>query len=332
MCGNCDHESPPELTLPTLAVSRRRLLVGVAGLTAGVGVGALGLAAPAAAAYAPVWSNPTLGTLTSGYKTPSRPTHMGWDIANSQGTPVYALASGTVRDIKTNSYPGDTTSGPLPGRTGNSVHINHADSYFSYYGHLHRVLVSKGQQVFCGQLIGLMGTTGNSTGPHLHFEIHRPRLTSMDPRVFLANRGISLGSTAPVASTGWPSVSQGTTSWRVRVIQHLLRGRGYTSVAADGYFGPVTNTTVRSFQSSRGLYVDGVVGPICWAALILPLRQGNSGESVRGLQTALNAYGHGLVVDGSFGSVTVNAVKSFQGSHNLVADGVVGPITWNILI
>ncbi|MFI6229784.1 peptidoglycan-binding protein [Micromonospora echinospora] len=321
----CENDHP--VGMSGLTVSRRTVF---AALGVGIGIGAVGLPTAASAAVAG-WSNPTLGTLTSGYQTPSRPGHLGWDVANSQGTPVYAVAAGTVRDIRTGSYPGDPTSGPLPGRTGNSVHIDHADSYFSYYGHLHRVLVSDGQRVSCGQLIGLMGTTGNSTGPHLHFEIHRPRLTSTDPRTFLANRGISLGATAPVGTTGWPSVSQGTTSWTARVIQYLLRGRGVSTVV-DGYFGPGTASSVRTFQSSKGLYVDGLVGPITWTALILPLQQGNSGDLVRGLQTALNARGASVVVDGAFGAQTTTAVRNFQSSRGLVVDGLVGPVTWSTLI
>lgn len=307
---------------------RRRTLFAALGV--GVGAGALGLPNPAMAAVGS-WSNPTLGTLTSGYKTASRPGHTGWDIANSQGTPVYAAAAGTVRDIRTNSYPGDTTSGPLPGRTGNSVHLNHGDNYFSYYGHLYRVLVSVGQTISAGQLVGLMGTTGNSTGPHLHFEIHLPRLTTLDPRVFLANRGIALGSTAPLGSTGYPGVSQGASGWVPTVIQYLVRARGI-SVVVDGVYGPVTASAVKSFQSSRGLYADGYVGPITWTALILPLREGNSGDLVRGLQTALNARGASIPVDGAFGSVTANAVRSFQSRNGLVVDGLVGPVTWSVLI
>ncbi|MEV0392028.1 peptidoglycan-binding protein [Polymorphospora rubra] len=319
---------PSRSRWPRDVVASRRTLL--AALGAGIGAGALGLPGPAAAAGPGTWTNPTRGTLTSGYKTPSRPGHLGWDVAAAQGTPVYAAAAGTVRDIRTGSYPGDQTSGPLPGRTGNSVHLNHVDSFFTYYGHLHRVLVSPGQQISCGQLIGLMGTTGNSTGPHLHFEIHRPRLTSTDPRVFLANRGISLGSTAPLGSTGWPSVSGGT-GWVQRTIQYLLRGRG-VSVVVDGYFGPGTASAVRTFQSGRGLYVDGLVGPITWTALILPVQQGSSGDVVRAAQTALNARGASLLVDGAFGAVTAAAVRSFQSANGLLADGQVGPLTWSVLI
>ncbi|MEU1810676.1 peptidoglycan DD-metalloendopeptidase family protein [Micromonospora sp. WMMD1076] len=310
------------------APARRRTVL--AALATGVGAGVVGLPSPALAAVAG-WSNPAHGTLTSGYKTPSRPTHLGWDVANSQGTPVYATADGTVRDVKTNSYPGDTSSGPLAGRTGNSVHLNHADSYFSYYGHLHRVLVGVGQRISCGQLIGLMGTTGNSTGPHLHFEIHHPRLTSLDPRVFLAARGIALGSTAPVGSTGYPSVGQGASGWVPRVIQYLVRARGI-SVVVDGAYGPGCAASVRSFQIDRGLYADGLVGPITWTALVLPLREGNSGDLVRGLQTALNARGASLLVDGGFGAVTSSAVRAFQSRSGLVADGLAGPVTWSVLI
>lgn len=313
-------------------IGRRAFLTAV---TAGVGLGATALPGLATADVDVLavagWSNPTLGRLTSGYKTPERPTHTGWDVANDQGTPVYALAAGTVRDIRTGSYPGDPTYGPLPGRTGNSVHINHANSYFSYYGHLYTVLVSPGQRIACGQLVGLMGATGQATGPHLHFEIHRPRLTTLNPRTFLSDRGIALGSTAPVGTTGWPAYSQGVTTWRVKVAQHLLNARGY-GLLPDGYFGAVTTNAVKDFQRRRGLYVDGQIGPITWTALILPARQGDSGNIVKGVQEALNAYGYGLLVDGGFGTVTDTAVKNFQSSHGLYADGDVGPLTWCTLI
>ncbi|XTZ16160.1 peptidoglycan-binding domain-containing protein [Micromonospora echinospora] len=89
---------------------------------------------------------------------------------------------------------------------------------------------------------------------------------------------------------------------------------------------------MRTFQSSKGLYVDGVVGPITWTALILPLQQGNSGDLVRGLQTALNARGASVVVDGAFGAQTTTAVRNFQSSRGLVVDGLVGPVTWSTLI
>lgn len=105
---------------------------------------------------------PTKGTCTAGwpkYRSGSR--HTGVDIANSTGTPIYAWKSGTVTDTY-NGY-------------GHSVYITHDDGIsMSIYGHNSKVLVTKGQKVKMGEKIALMGSTGNSTGPHLHFEV-RPK-------------------------------------------------------------------------------------------------------------------------------------------------------------
>ena len=84
--------------------------------------------------------------------------HDGIDFAGSYGTPVYASRSGNV-----------ASSGYDPS-AGNYVIIDHGDGYYSYYLHLSSILVSSGN-VSAGQTIGLMGTTGNSTGVHLHFGI-----------------------------------------------------------------------------------------------------------------------------------------------------------------
>ena len=295
--------------------------LGVGGFTAG-GLGASeAFAAPTAG-----WSNPALGRLTSGYKSAARPGHLGWDVANYGGTPIYATASGTVRDIFTGRTPGDKTQGPLPGRTGNSVHINHPNSLFSYYGHLTKVLVSKGQKISCGQLVGTMGTTGNSTGNHLHFEIHSPRLSTTNPRTFLSNRGISLGSTASVGSAGWPTLKSGASGGKVKMLQRLLNhwGRG---LAVDGDFGSVTVAAVKTTQGQRGLVKDGEVGPITWTGVLLPVTGGN-GKVQGAAQEGLNLHGYKLVVDGNFGAKSVAAAKNFQSKKGLYADGEVGPLTW----
>ena len=98
--------------------------------------------------------------------------------------------------MRTNSYPGDLRTGLLPGRTGNGIIINHADGYRTYYGHLYSVRVAVGQRVSPGEHIGAMGTTGNSTGPHLHFQVHRaaPPLssaTTVDALAFLRAAGLN---------------------------------------------------------------------------------------------------------------------------------------------
>ena len=85
--------------------------------------------------------------------------HNGVDLANSQGTPIYAARSGKV------------TVATYGGTYGYYVTINHGDGYSSLYAHMTHYTVSKGQTVKKGDVIGYMGSTGRSTGPHLHFSI-----------------------------------------------------------------------------------------------------------------------------------------------------------------
>ncbi|MCD0482287.1 peptidoglycan-binding protein [Streptacidiphilus sp. ASG 303] len=126
-------------------------------------------------------------------------------------------------------------------------------------------------------------------------------------------------------------VQQGQTGERVRTVQYLLNARG-SSLTVDGSFGPATDTAVRSFQSSHGLTVDGVVGTATWQALVTTVQQGSSGPAVSAVQSQLNAHGSSLTVDGSFGPATDTAVRSFQSSHGLTVDGVVGTATWQALV
>jgi len=100
----------------------------------------------------------------------------------------------------------------------------------------------------------------------------------------------------------------------------------------DGVFGSGTTSAVRSFQSSQGLAVDGVVGSQTWQALVVTVQQGSTGPAVRAVQSQLNAHGSSLTVDGVFGSGTTSAVRSFQSSHGLAVDGIVGSQTWQALV
>lgn len=118
------------------------------------------------------------------------------------------------------------------------------------------------------------------------------------------------------------------------------------NLAVDGKFGSGTEQAVRFFQSGTGLNPDGVVGRQTWDALYAAyaaahgegeqypgtaMRSGNSGATVRSLQTRLNTKGAALTLDGSYGSKTVSAVQTFQRANRLTADGVVGRQTWNAL-
>ncbi len=128
------------------------------------------------AATPSIW--PTGGEVTSRFgwrNSPwgdSRELHQGIDIANSLGAPVFATADGEV-----------VQSG-WSGGYGNIVQISHGNGIETIYGHNSRVLVNAGQYVKKGQVIANLGSTGRSTGPHLHYEI-RVNGTAVDPIRFL---------------------------------------------------------------------------------------------------------------------------------------------------
>ncbi|MFD9375820.1 LysM peptidoglycan-binding domain-containing M23 family metallopeptidase [Streptomyces sp. NPDC059999] len=108
--------------------------------------------------------------------------HTGVDFIASSGTTVKAVGAGTV------------VSAGWGGAYGNEVVIRHADGRYSQYGHMSSLSVSTGQSVTPGQRIGLSGSTGNSSGPHLHFEIRTgPSYGSdVDPLAYLRSKGVSI--------------------------------------------------------------------------------------------------------------------------------------------
>ena len=108
-----------------------------------------------------IW--PTTGVVTSPYglRWGGTDFHPGMDIANDMGTPIVATADGVVEYAGWNS-----------GGYGNMVDINHGNGIMTRYGHASQVVVSVGQHVKRGQLIAYMGSTGFSTGPHVHYEVH----------------------------------------------------------------------------------------------------------------------------------------------------------------
>ena len=104
--------------------------------------------------------------------------HTGIDIASNQGTAVYASDGGTV------------TLAGWNGGYGNCIMIDHGNGYVTLYGHLSSISVSVGQTVSQGATIGAVGSTGNSTGPHLHFEVLKNG-TRIDPEQFFSGLTIS---------------------------------------------------------------------------------------------------------------------------------------------
>ena len=107
-----------------------------------------------------------------GHTWDTYPGHNGIDIsfADCYGEPVYAVAAGTVRYIQDGWTPAHGVGGMWS--FGNSVFIEHGDGWISAYGHLSALAVASGETVTQGQLIGYIGSTGNSTGPHLHLALY----------------------------------------------------------------------------------------------------------------------------------------------------------------
>ncbi|CCH87376.1 Peptidase M23 [Modestobacter italicus] len=123
------------------------------------------------------------GRVTSCFGSRWGTNHNGVDIAAPIGTPIYAPDAGVVLQ-----------AGPANG-FGLAVYIQHADGTISLYGHINQAFVSAGQRVAAGEQIAEVGNRGQSTGPHVHVEVHTGGLyvNRTDPAPWLAARGISLG-------------------------------------------------------------------------------------------------------------------------------------------
>jgi murein DD-endopeptidase MepM/ murein hydrolase activator NlpD len=125
---------------------------------------------------------PVSGLISSHYGMRKHPIygdmrfHSGIDIAAEEGTPVFSVMKGRV-----------IFSGEMAGY-GNTIIIDHMNGYKTLYAHNKINLVKEGDEVNPGMIIAEVGSSGNSTGPHLHFEV-RYNDKNMDPAIFLAKRG-----------------------------------------------------------------------------------------------------------------------------------------------
>jgi murein DD-endopeptidase MepM/ murein hydrolase activator NlpD len=148
------------------------------------------------------WVMPVDGPIVSGFRTADRPGHDGIDIAALKGTPIRAASAGTVTLIRCNAslngapYPCDRDGSPAVFGCGWYTEITHPGNLVTRYCHqLHRPPVSVGQHVEAGQPIGVVGTSGHSSGPHLHFEVHTgspaSEANAVDPAAFLRSVGLT---------------------------------------------------------------------------------------------------------------------------------------------
>ena len=97
--------------------------------------------------------------------------HWGIDYAAKEGTPVLATADGVIEEVATEKG------------FGNVIRINHIFGYSSLYGHLEKIIVKQNQRIKQGDIIGLVGSTGQSTGPHLHYEMYYLK-KRINPNIF----------------------------------------------------------------------------------------------------------------------------------------------------
>ncbi|WP_369252860.1 M23 family metallopeptidase [Geodermatophilus amargosae] len=125
----------------------------------------------------------TAGRVTSCYGARWGTMHYGVDIAAPIGTPIFAPEGGVVLQ-----------AGPASG-FGQAVYVQHGDGSITLYGHVDQFFVSAGQVVSAGEQIAVVGNKGQSTGPHLHFEVHEGGLyaSRVNPMPWLEGHGVSLG-------------------------------------------------------------------------------------------------------------------------------------------
>jgi murein DD-endopeptidase MepM/ murein hydrolase activator NlpD len=152
------------------------------------------------------WTIPVLGSIVSAFRPPDRPNHYGVDLAVPKGTAVHAASAGVVVTAKCNARTADGIdlscdndgSASIYG-CGWYVDILHAGNVITRYCHMvSRPDVMVGQTVTAGQQIGHSGSSGNSSGPHVHFEVHLNGDSSnngaVDPVEFMRQQGSPLGT------------------------------------------------------------------------------------------------------------------------------------------
>ncbi|WP_412544071.1 peptidoglycan DD-metalloendopeptidase family protein [Longispora sp. K20-0274] len=149
------------------------------------------------------WVAPVTASITSGYMQPARPDHHGVDLGAARGTQIRVAAAGIVRTAACDATAGgrdygcDTDGSVAVTGCGWYVDVEHADGVVTRYCHmLRRPEVNVGDQVAAGQVLGQVGTSGNSSGPHLHFEVHlgggRDNASTTDPVEWLRGHGVPL--------------------------------------------------------------------------------------------------------------------------------------------
>jgi murein DD-endopeptidase MepM/ murein hydrolase activator NlpD len=152
-----------------------------------------------AAPVSKTWTQPVKASLVSGFRSAVRPGHDGVDLGATRNTPIVAANGGLVIRVVCNASTNncDVDGSRSISGCGWYVEVQHALNYVTRYCHMvRRPSVVVGQRVVTGQLLGYVGTSGSSSGPHLHFEVHSgtpaSRANAVDPILFMRARGAAL--------------------------------------------------------------------------------------------------------------------------------------------
>lgn len=189
-----------------------------------------------------------------------RKMHNGIDLVgrNSKGTSctdyITAHTGGTVSAVGYSSS------------AGNYVKIAVGKNSTMVYYHLkNKSTLKKGDAVKKGDIVGYMGSTGNSTGAHLHWGIKKGS-SWIDPEPYLDKDYTE----EEVCSVNLPVLKKGAKGDTVKALQNLLIGYGYScgDKGADGSFGAATDKALRRYQEARKLSVDGSCGKATWSSLL----------------------------------------------------------------
>jgi murein DD-endopeptidase MepM/ murein hydrolase activator NlpD len=220
------------------------------------------------------WIRPVEGRITHDFtkhktRTPAS-RNPGTDYAVATGTPIKAVADGTISGIVTT----------FTGSGGRMVFQSFPSGHNADYLHLSRIDVQPGQAVKQGQIIGLSGGSGlgkeNGYGPHLHFSFRVGGKSTMgagniDYELFLATQNRS-----PVVAPTKPSVApaKGSRPYPGRWLRRgepagpdVLYIQNKLGVNPPGPFGPKTHAAVVALQKKHGLLADGIIGPLTWSKL-----------------------------------------------------------------
>ncbi|WP_338451758.1 M23 family metallopeptidase [Niallia oryzisoli] len=190
------------------------------------------------------WMWPSAGVITDSFGT-RQGQHMGIDIASSPGTSIYAVDNGLV----SKSYYSDTY--------GNVVFIKHNDNFETVYAHLQERTVQEGTRVKRGDCIGKMGSTGDSSGVHLHFEVHKSHWTvdkknALNPMLALGE--VKIGQAVAAA----PKDQQ-----VIETAGHLMDETKATYVVKAGdtlySIAKKTNISVTALKAKNGLINDLII-------------------------------------------------------------------------